>query len=124
MSWSSKRQAIVTLSMTEAESIAVPCTTQQALWMHNFLIEINIWQQLLVNLHINNQLLIALAEFTKGQSHVKHIDIKYHYIYKHLHEDNITLTHILSKDNLTNLFIKLLAHIAYEHLIRLLGLQA
>ena len=40
ISWSSKKQATVTLSSTEAKYIATACATQEATWIHTFLSEI------------------------------------------------------------------------------------
>ena len=40
MSWSSKKQPIVALSMMEAEYIAATHTVKEALWLHTFLAEI------------------------------------------------------------------------------------
>ncbi|KNZ79988.1 Copia protein, partial [Termitomyces sp. J132] len=106
VSWSLKRQATITLSTMEAEYIAVTHAVQQALWMYKFLTEIDIPQQLLINLHVNNQSLITLATSTKGHSHTKHIDIRHHYICKCLYNSDITLTHVPSTKNIANLFTK------------------
>ena len=72
---SSKHQQMVTLSTMEAKYMAMMCGAQQALWMHNFLSEINLDQPLPAKLYVNNNSSIALAQSTKGHAYAKHIDI-------------------------------------------------
>ena len=54
VSWSSKRQPTVSLSTTEAEYIALTHSAQQALWMINFLAEIDLPQTFPVSIHADN----------------------------------------------------------------------
>ena len=82
VSWSSKRQQTVVLSTTKAKYIAMTCGAQQALWMYNFLVEIDLPHSLPTVLHTDNCSSIALAETTKNYAQAKHIDIYYHYIHE------------------------------------------
>ena len=78
--WSLKWQQMVVLSTTEAKYMSMTRGSQQALWMHNFLLEINFEQPLPATLCVNNNSLIALVKSTKGHAQAKHIDIQYHYV--------------------------------------------
>lgn len=68
VSWSSKCQQIVALSTTEAEYMAMTRGSQQALWMHNFLSEVDMMQPSLAFLWVNNNSSIALAQSMKGHA--------------------------------------------------------
>lgn len=45
VSWSTKKQPIVTLSTTEAEFVAATSCASQAIWLRNILAELNFKQQ-------------------------------------------------------------------------------
>lgn len=124
VSWSSKRQNTVALSTMEAEYMAMTRGAQQGLWMHNALVEIDLPQSLPVHLYADNDSSIALAKSTKGHSRAKHIDICHHYICKQVHEGDITISHIPSSENITDLFTKPLPQATHEYLVGLLGLNA
>lgn len=109
--------------MTEAEYMPLAWSIQQALWMNNFLLEIELVQQLPFEIYINNMPTISLADSTKGHAQAKHIDTRYHYIHEHIHDSNIKLNYIPSSDNITDLFTKPLAKPAYDRFVRLLGLK-
>ena len=42
VSWSSKCQQTISLSMTEAEYMALTCGTQQAMWIFDWLMEVDL----------------------------------------------------------------------------------
>ena len=97
--------------------------SQQALWMHNFLEEINFGQPLPANLLIDNNSSIALAQSTKGHAQAKHIDICHHYIHEHIAEGNIQVAHIPSSKNMADICTKPLMHATHDYLVGLIGLK-
>ena len=80
VSWSSKKQEIVTLSTTKSEYVATIHATKEAIWLCQFIGEVF---QLLANpipLYSDSQ---ATITFTRDRSYytcTKHIDIQYHFI--------------------------------------------
>ncbi|KNZ75827.1 Copia protein, partial [Termitomyces sp. J132] len=123
VSWSSKHQQTVALSTTEAEYMAMMRGSQQALWMHNFLAEINLVQPCPALLHVDNNSSIALAQSTKGHACAKHIDIRHHYIREHVSEGDIEIIHIPSSENIADICTKPLTHAAHNYLVGLMGLK-
>lgn len=97
--------------------------TQQGLWMHNFLVEIDLGQPLPITLRVDNNSAIALAESTEGHSRAKHIDIQHHYICKRVQEGDIKIRHIPSTKNIADIFTKPLPRVSHEYLVGLLGLK-
>ena len=76
VSWMSKKQELVTLSMMEAEYIRATHAAKELIWFHHLIREIF---RLLLDptiLHLDNQSAIALTN-SEGQfhAHSKHIDI-------------------------------------------------
>ena len=123
VSWSSKHQQMVALSTMEAEYMAMMHHSQQALWMHNFLLEIGLEQSLPAILHVDNNSSIALAQSTQGHSRAKHIDIRHHYIRERVQEGDIDVRHIPSSENLADICTKPLPRAAHSYLINLMGLM-
>ena len=123
VSWSSKRQPTIALSTTKAEYMALTCGAQQAMWMQNWLLEVDLPQTLPAILCVNNSPALFLAQYTKGHAHAKHIDIHHHYIWERVKVGDIDVVHILSTENPADLFTKPLACTTHKYMVQLLGLN-
>jgi hypothetical protein len=123
VSWSSHRQPTVALSTMEAEYMALTRSAQNALWIHNSLVEINLPQSLPATIHCDNTSAIALTQSTKGHTRAKHIDIWYHYIRERVADGDIKVTHIPSSENIADIFTKPLPHVVHERMVSLLRLK-
>jgi transposase InsO family protein len=80
ISWSSKKQQLVTLSSTESEYVAATHATKHAMWLRQFLGELGFLQPATSTLRSDNQSAIALSLDSKYHARTKHIDIQYHYV--------------------------------------------
>ena len=80
ISWRSKRQAIVALSSTEAEYIAMSFTTQEAIWLKRLLESLKVEQPKPTKLFEDNQGAIVLSKKPNNHSRTKHIDLQFHFI--------------------------------------------
>jgi hypothetical protein len=80
--WSSKTQAIIMLSSTEAEYIAGTHAAKEAKWLLMLLLEIGVDVPRPFPLLADNMSAIALTKDNAFHSRTKHIDIHYHYIRK------------------------------------------
>jgi hypothetical protein len=80
VSWSSKRQEIVSLSTTESEYIAAAHATKEALWLQ--LLITQLFDALLdaTTLFLDNQSAIALGNDHQYHMRTKHIDVCFHFI--------------------------------------------
>lgn len=123
VSWSSKRQAVVALSSTEAEYISLARGSQQAMWMKNFLSEINLAQPPPFLLNGDNLGSLSLTETTKGHGLSKHIDIRYHYIRDRVKEGDIAVRAVRTTENVADILTKALPRVAHERFVREMGLD-
>jgi hypothetical protein len=123
VSWSSKRQAVVALSSTEAEYISLARRAQQAMWMKNWLAEVFLPQELPFQLHGDNLGSISLTETTKGHGLAKHIEIRWHFIRERVKDGEIAVSSVPGKENVADIFTKALPRITHEKCVAQLGLD-
>lgn len=82
ISWCSKKQSSVALSLTESEYMALTQTGKEAIWIRKLLRQLPAFTQQLRSTMIygDNQSSLALAHNGQYHSRTKHIDIQYHWI--------------------------------------------
>ena len=123
VSWSSKRQATVALSTTEAEYMSLMHAAQQVLWMYSFMSEVGLTRKFPAILHGDNASSIALTLNTKGHTRAKHIDIRHHYIRERVSNGKIKIVHVPSEDNLADILTKALQRVSHQKLVRALKMD-
>jgi hypothetical protein len=81
VSWSAKKQPIMTLSSMEAEYVALTHAAKDILWIHKLLKELTFLHSLSLptTLYCDNQGAIRLSKDT-FHSRTKHIDVHFHFI--------------------------------------------
>lgn len=80
VSWSSRKQELVTLSTAEAKYVAATHAAKEAIWLRNFITEIYTTTEAPTTLYCDNQAAIAMATNGNYHARTKHIDIRYHFI--------------------------------------------
>ena len=79
VSWSSRKQASVALSSTEAEYVAAASCCSQILWMKQTLQDYGLSFGR-VPIFVDNMSAISIAKNTVLHSRTKHIDIRFHFL--------------------------------------------
>jgi hypothetical protein len=80
ISWSSRKQELVTLSTAEAEYVAAMHAMKECIWLHCPTGEILPTQSKSITLYCDNQATLKLAQGDNYHARTKHIDICYHFI--------------------------------------------
>jgi len=75
VSWSSKRQAIVSLSTTESKYIAATHAAKEALWLHSLISKLFVPLNEPTTIFSDNQSAIALTKDHQYHARTKHINI-------------------------------------------------
>ena len=122
ISWHSRQQKTVTLSVAEAEYMELAETAKQAAWLRSFSQEIGRSPTHLTTICANNQAAIFLAMNPTQQTRIKHMDIQYHYIREQVNDQRVTICHIPGEDNPADLFTKPLGRIKVEKFKESIGL--
>ena len=124
VSWSSKKQAVVALSTTEAEYIAATHTAKEALWLRTFISEVTRPLTAPVVIYCDNQSTVSITKNDQFHARTKHIDIRHHFVRDVTEKGLLTITYCPTSDNAADIFTKPLAGPKLEHLMGLVGLRA
>ncbi|GAU11414.1 hypothetical protein TSUD_344050 [Trifolium subterraneum] len=108
ISWSSKKQPIVTLSTTEAEFIAAASCSCQCIWLKNVLKHLKIEQDNTTVLHCDNSSSIKLSKNPILHGRCKHIDVRFHFLRDLTKDGIIELVHCKSQEQIADIMTKAL----------------
>ncbi|WVZ63995.1 LOW QUALITY PROTEIN: hypothetical protein U9M48_013581 [Paspalum notatum var. saurae] len=114
VSWSSRKQASVSLSTTEAEYIAAASCCSQLLWMKATLSDFGLSG-------LDSTSTISVAKNPVLHSRAKHIDVRFHFLRDHYEKGDIHLVHVASENQLADIFTKPLEFGAFVRLRGELG---
>ncbi|XP_072986620.1 uncharacterized protein [Typha latifolia] len=87
VSWSSKKQPIVTLSTIEAEFVAAAMCACQAIWMKRILKELGNDIKSCRQVNCDNTSTIKLSKYQVLHGRSEHIDVSYHFLRNLIRED-------------------------------------
>ncbi|XP_069152763.1 secreted RxLR effector protein 161-like [Solanum lycopersicum] len=80
VAWSSKKQSIITSSITEAEFVAVTACACQAIWFRRILEELQFKQRGPTAIYCDNTSMIKLSKNPVFHGRSKHIDVRFHFL--------------------------------------------
>ena len=115
VSWCSKKQNSVTLSITEAEYIATGACCAQILYMKQTLCDYGI-KLGSVPLLCDNKSAVKIANNPVQHSRTKHIEIRHHFLRDNVANENILLRNMRFEDQLADIFTKPLNEITFNRL--------
>ncbi|WVZ53232.1 LOW QUALITY PROTEIN: hypothetical protein U9M48_004204 [Paspalum notatum var. saurae] len=114
VSWSSRKQASVSLSTTEADCCS------QLLWMKATLSDFGL-RFGKIPLLVDSTSAISVAKNPVLHSRTKHIDVRFHFLRDHYEKGDIDLVHVVTENQLADIFTKPLDLKAFARLRGELG---
>jgi phenolic acid decarboxylase len=105
VSWSSKKQNSVALSMAEAEYATTGSCYAQLLWMRQTLKDYG-YTMNHIPLLCDNESAIKIAYSPYEHSRTEHIDIRHHFLRDHAIKGDIVISHVGTNDQLADIFTK------------------
>jgi len=123
VSWTSKKQELITLSTTEAEYVAATHAAKEAMWLKELFGEIfghTINKP--ITIFGNNKSAITLAHNGQYHSRTKHIDIRYHFIRYIIENGSIKLIYCPTDDQTADTLTKALPSTKAKHFATAMGL--
>ena len=122
MSWSSKLQASVSQSSTEAKYVASTEATKEVMWLRQLMHDLKQDTTMPTPLFIDNRGALLLAKNPVHHNNTKHIDVRHHYVRECVANGSISLRSVASADNIADICTKPLAKVKFSLLRSLLGL--
>jgi hypothetical protein len=123
ISWSSKKQATISLSSTEAEYKGATLATQEATWLRGILAELNHPQTEATTIYCDNQSTIQLTKNPVFHARTKHIEIYHHYVREKTQKGNIMLKYCRTEDQVADIFTKALSTVKFVKFRSMIGLK-
>lgn len=106
VSWSSKKQPIVTLSTTEAEFVAAASCACQAVWLRRILEQLGESQKNCTIIQCDNSSSIKLSKNPVLHGKCKHIDVRYHFLRDLTKEGIVEMTHCSTQEQIADIMTK------------------
>lgn len=120
--WTSKKQATVSASTTEAEYVAAATAAMDIIWMRALLASLGSVQSDPSTLFEDNQACISIATNPKNHGRIKHVDIKFHFLRNRIELGDISIVYCPTDRMLADIFTKALAKDRFLVLRENLGL--
>ena len=122
VSWSAKRQQIISLSTTESEYIAATYAAKEALWLRQLILQLFGIILDATTLFSDNQSAIALTKEHQYHARTKHIDVRFHFIRWIVEEGKVRLVYCPTEEMVADILTKALPSTKVKHFARELGL--
>ncbi|KAI3691479.1 hypothetical protein L2E82_49840 [Cichorium intybus] len=121
ISWQSKKQTCVSISIAEAEYVAAAACTSQIIWIQSQLRDYAINMRK-IPLFCDSQSAIRICHNLVQHFKTKHIAIRYHFIKSHVEEGNIEVHFVHTTKQLADIFTKDLNKESFTRIVRGLGM--
>lgn len=123
ISWTSKKQSIVTLSSTESEFVAICAASCELMYLKNLLIDLDIKIELPISLFEDNQSTIKLLHNFENNRRCKHIDVKLHFVVDLINQNLIKIKYVSTSEQLADVFTKALGNEKFCVFLKMLNVQ-
>jgi hypothetical protein len=114
VSWSSKKQPIVSLSSTKSEYKALTNATCEVVWLRRILTDVEEEKNGPSCINCDNQSAIKLAHNPIYHARSKHIELQHHFVREKIESKEINLIFCNTNDNVADIFTKPLGKLKFE----------
>ncbi|KAC9923453.1 hypothetical protein E3N88_45071 [Mikania micrantha] len=121
ISWSSRKQEIVTLSSTEAEYVAATSCACHSVWLKGILEEIGGENIGVIDIQCDNSSTIKLSKNPVLHRRTKHIDVRFHYLRDLVNEGKVQLLFCPTKEQVADVLTKPVKLELFEKMRKKLG---
>lgn len=105
ISWTSRKQPIVSLSSTEAEFIAAAECTKELLYVKSVIEEL-LGESVMTELNVDNQSALNIIKNGQFGKRSKHIDVRFHFINEKVSEGLIKVNYCETNEQIADIFTK------------------
>ena len=122
VSWSAKRQEIISLSTTESEYVAAVHAAKEGLWLHSLISSLFGIEISTTTLFSDNQSAITFTKEHQYHARTKHIDVRFHFLHWIVEEGRIRLIYCPTDEMVADVFTKALSSAKVKFFENELGL--
>jgi hypothetical protein len=115
ISWQSRKQSSIALSIAEVEYIVACSTSCEAIWLRKLLTGVFDLKMEATVILCDNQSCIKIIENLVFHDKSKHIEIRYHYIRDMVRRGAIKLQYVSTNEQVAYVLTKPLSHVKFEH---------
>jgi hypothetical protein len=125
ISWRSVKQSCIADSTMEAEYVAASEAAKEAVWLRNFLFDLEVVPsvQSAITLYCDNSGAVANSKEPRAHKKGKHIERKYHLIREIVQRGDVAVTKIASANNLADPFTKSLPAKTFDSHVEGMGVR-
>jgi len=121
ITWSSRKQATVAKSSTEAEYVALSTATQEGIWLRRLLINLDLKPSSPTVIFEDNQGVIDLSKNPKHHDRTKHIDVSHHFVRERVASNEIAVVYCPTDEMAADILTKGLSTIKFHKFRNMLG---
>jgi hypothetical protein len=123
VSWSSRRQDIISTSTTESEFYALAEAVKEVKWLKALLKDFGVHINESIPIHIDSQSCMKMIENEKFSNRTKHIDVRYHFAKEEILNGNVKLVYEPTETNIADMLTKPLAGTKIKYLRELANVK-
>jgi hypothetical protein len=109
ITWMSKKQSVVAMSLTDAEYVALSEAGRKACWLRSLYQELGYTQEQPTQIRCDNNGAIAMTQNLQFHKRAKHIDIRWHWIHDLVEEGTINVQSCQDPEQTADILTKVLA---------------
>lgn len=94
------------MSTAEAEYIALYAAVQEALWMKQLLIDLNVNIETPMTIYEDSEAAISMAKNPQVHERAKHVDIECHFVRDHVYKGSVNIFYCPTSNMLADMFTK------------------
>ncbi|KAK3012732.1 hypothetical protein RJ639_009565 [Escallonia herrerae] len=121
--WRTKKEPTVSRSSAEADYCSMAVTTCELTWLKSFLLSLGVHHDRPMRLFCDNQTALHIASNPVFHERTKHIEIDCHYVREQLLAGNISTAHVLTAQQVADIFTKALGRHQFHYLCDKFGIQ-
>jgi hypothetical protein len=121
ITWSSRRQATVARSSTEAEYVSLSAAAQECIWLRRLVSSLGVKTDIPTTIFEDNQGAIDIAKNPKHHGRTKHIDVSHHFVRERVASNEIILTHRPTGEMVADVLTKGVTAVKFRKFRDLLG---
>jgi hypothetical protein len=123
IAWTSRLQQLTSLSVAEAEYVALSETLKECLWLRPFLMSLGVKPNGPTPINVDNQAAIALSKNPEFHKRTKYIGVRYHRVREEQDAGNVVIQYVPTESNPADMLTKSLGGTLLERNLKLMNVK-